>query len=151
MSEGIIHQSTPDDPNACRVIHAYEDTVMEEGAHASYEKHFAEDCFYYWYGKSPIAGRYEGIGGLKRFWDLLTELIVPEPLPVIELSGAGFYMYHVSVEMTAPDGEKLTVKLAGNYEVDGDKIKSGRFWVFEQDAFDAFLWRARAQLDQKNR
>ena len=86
MSEGTTHHATPDDPNARRVIHAYEDTVMNEGAHASYDKHFAEDCFYLWYGNSPVAGRYEGIGGLKRFWDLLTELCDPDPSPVIELA-----------------------------------------------------------------
>ena len=151
MSEGTQHHATPDDPNARAVIHAYEDTVMTEGAHASYEKHFAEEAFYLWYGNSPIAGRYEGIGGLKRFWDLLTELVTPEPSPVIELAGGGFYMYHVSAELTAPDGETLTVKIAGNYEIEGDKIKSGRFWAFDQEAFDAFLWRARAILDRQRR
>ena len=100
MSEGTQHHATPDDPNARAVIHAYEDTVMTEGAHASYEKHFAEDAFYLWYGNSPIAGRYEGIGGLKRFWDLLTELVTPEPSPVIELATIQPCPFCVSVSVS---------------------------------------------------
>ncbi len=148
MSQGVEHVATPDDPNARAIIHAYEDTVMSEGAHASYEKHFSPDAFYVFYGNSPVAGRYEGIDGLKRFWDTITALADPIPSPVIELAGGGFLMYHVQVDFTAPSGETFTTKIAGNYEVEGDKILSGRFWAFDQDDLDAFLRRARAWLDR---
>lgn len=142
MSDAAVHPHTPDDPDARAVIQAYEYTVAEHGAHAAYDTHFAEDAFYVFYGDSPLAGRYEGRDGLKRWWDTLNALAVPEPTPVIELAGAGHVMYHMLVHFTAPDGEEFETKIAGNYEMKDGVITAGRFWAFEQDELDAFLARS---------
>ncbi len=142
------HPHTPDDPGARAVLQAYEDIVAAEGAHAAYDKVFVEEPYYVFYGTSPLAGRWEGKEGLKRWWDTLVGLVEVDVEPQTMLAGDGYAMYFMRVHFTNSRGEELDAVVSGTYETRDGKIASGRFWAFDQDAFDEYLLRTQAQAGQ---
>ncbi len=138
-AHSVQHPPVPDDPEARAIINAYEATVEAEGVRAAYEQHFTDDCFYVFYGNSPLAGRYEGRDGLWRWWTALTDRIELEMKPVMSLAANGIVTCFISVTASNARGEEARTTFMDVYETRDGRIVSGRFLAFDQDEFDAPL------------
>jgi len=130
---------SPDDPEARAIVQAYENTIASEGVHAAYDAHFVDDCWYFFHGNSPLAGRHEGKEGLKAWWDGLIERVDPDLECIISMASDGIVVNIDKATFVNRRGERLETKIVAVYGTRDGKMVSCQISSFDQEEFDKLL------------